>query len=222
VRIFAFALIGMAALATAISLVGPNIDLRVADLFYDPAARSFSAYPWLGLLREHGYVSIVTCIAFLGAAAAARLWPQQRLAASPRAAFFLLSTLVLGPGLAVNVALKDHWHRPRPVQVVQFGGDKAFVNWWNPTGACERNCSFAGGEVSSAAWMTAPALLAPPLWRAAALSAAALFTATIGLSRMSVGAHFFTDVVFGALISVLIVWGMFALLFPLRRDPRQD
>jgi lipid A 4'-phosphatase len=221
-RIFAFALIGLAAAATIVSLIGPDVDLQIARLFYDPAARSFSAYPALALLRDHGYVSIITCIGFLGAAAAGKLWPHCRPKVSGRAAFFLASTLILGPGLVVNVVLKDHWHRPRPVQVIQFGGDKTYVDWWNPTGTCDRNCSFAGGEASSAAWMTAPALLAPPPWRAAALGAAALFTLAISISRMSVGGHFFTDVVFGALISVLVVWGMYVWLFPWPRAPRKD
>jgi membrane-associated phospholipid phosphatase len=230
VRIFAFALIGWAVAATVVTLIGPDVDLLIAHLFYDPTMRSFSAYPALALLRDHGYVSIITCLGFVAAAVADRMRPHyairfspfHRLAVSGRVAFFLASTLILGPGLVVNVALKDHWHRPRPAQVVQFGGDKPYVDWWDRNGTCDSNCSFAGGEASSAAWMTAPALLAPPPWRAAALGAAVLFTAAVSLSRMAVGGHFFTDVLFGALISVLIVWGTHALLFPASRPRGKD
>ncbi|MEX0840683.1 MAG: phosphatase PAP2 family protein [Xanthobacteraceae bacterium] len=216
-RIFAYVLIGLAAAATVLSLIGLGVDLDIARLFFDPAAGRFAAYPALAMLRDHGYVSIATGTGFLIAALAARLLPQLRLSIPGRAVIFLAGSLALGPGLLVNVVFKDHWHRPRPVQVVEFGGGKAYVDWWNPTGACETNCSFASGETASAAWMAAPAMLAPAPWRAAALVAVAIFTATISLSRMSVGAHFFTDVVFGALMAMLAVWAMYALMYDRRR-----
>ena len=112
----------------------------------------------------------------------------------------------------MNGILKEHWGRPRPIQVTQFGGDKPYVNWWNPTGACARNCSFVSGEAATAAWMFGPAMLAPAPWRAAALAAAAVFTATMGGLRMSVGAHFFTDVLIGVLSTMLILLAMRALV----------
>jgi lipid A 4'-phosphatase len=35
---------------------------------------------------------------------------------------FLLLSVIAGPGLIINAVLKDHWDRPRPRDVVQFGG----------------------------------------------------------------------------------------------------
>lgn len=221
-RIIAFSLIGIAAAATAVSLLGPSIDLEVARLFYDPAAQRFPtpSGSYLAMLRDHGYIAIATCVGFLIAALATRLTPKFPLNVSGATAIFLAGSLALGPGLFVNVIFKEHWHRPRPVQVTEFGGDKAFVNWWNPGGGCDRNCSFASGEVASAAWMFGPAMLAPAPLRAAALGAAAIFTATMALSRMAVGAHFLTDVVFGALMSLLALWIMHNLIFHRLRKRR--
>jgi membrane-associated phospholipid phosphatase len=124
---------------------------------------------------------------------------------------FLTLGLLLGPGLLVNGILKEHWGRPRPVDVTQFGGTKVYVDWWNPTGACEHNCSFVSGEAATAAWMFGPAMLVPAPWRVAALAAAAMFTATMSALRMSVGAHFFTDALFGALSTMLILLALRAL-----------
>ncbi len=219
-RIAAFVLIGAIAAATVISLAGTSVDLSIARLFFDPVAHRFPAAsnPTVTLLRERGFVAIVTCAGFVAAALVTRFLPQRRLNVPARAAIFLVTTLALGPGLLVNVVFKDHWHRPRPVQVTEFGGNKSYVDWWNPGGTCDRNCSFASGEASSAAWMFGPAMLAPPPWRPAALAAAAIFTAAVSLSRMAVGAHFFTDVLFGALISILVVWAMHALIMR-RRSP---
>lgn len=220
VRIIAFVLIGVIATITVISLAGPSVDLSIARLFFDPVARRFptASYATIAMLRDHGFVAIVTCVGFVVAAVATHFSPQRRLKVSAHAAIFLVSTLALGPGLLVNVVLKDHWHRPRPVQVTEFGGDKSYVDWWDPRGTCDRNCSFAGGEASSAAWMFGPAMLAPPPWRPAALATAAVFTAAVSLSRMAVGGHFFSDVLFGALISILVVWALHALIIQ-RRTP---
>ncbi len=219
-RIMAFALIGMAAAASIISIIGPSVDLHIARVFFDPATQRFPSNSSLALLRDHGYVSIITCAGFVIAALVTKLLPRLAFNVPGRIAIFLVSSLALGPGLVVNGIFKDHWHRPRPIQVTEFGGDKAYVDWWNPAGACDRNCSFASGEAASAAWMAGPAMLAPAPWRAAALGAAAIFTIIIGTSRMSAGAHFFTDVVFGALMTVLIIWTMYALIFHRRRARR--
>ena len=71
-----------------------------------------------------------------------------------------------------NVLLKEHWGRPRPIDVTQFGGNEHFVPWWDPRGDCTSNCSFVSGDVTGAFWTVAPAALAPAQWRAFAYGAA--------------------------------------------------
>jgi membrane-associated PAP2 superfamily phosphatase len=34
----------------------------------------------------------------------------------------LILSVVIGPGLIINAVFKDHWDRPRPRDVVEFGG----------------------------------------------------------------------------------------------------
>ena len=116
---------------------------------------------------------------------------------------FLTLSLLLGPGLLVNIILKDNWGRPRPGSVTELGGTHAYVHWWDRRGTCQNNCSFASGEAAAAAWMFGPAMLAPPHWRAAAMAGAAVFTVTMSALRIAAGGHFVTDVVFGALISLV-------------------
>ena len=223
VRVFIAVLAGAIAGVTMVLLMGHPLDLAVAKYFYDPASKKFLAEfePAIGRLRDNGLVAIVTCAGFVIAAVVKRLRRQPPgPATSARAILFLVSTLLLAPGLLVNLGLKDHWHRPRPAHLTEFGGKQnyPYVDWWNSAGQCDRNCSFVSGEASSAAWMFAPAMLAPPPWRAAAFAAAAVFTAVISFVRMAAGGHFLTDVLFAIMLTLIVIWVMHGVIFRWRRS----
>jgi membrane-associated phospholipid phosphatase len=136
-----------------------------------------------------------------------RRWPSIP-APSLRALVFLGASLIVGSGLIVNLGLKDHSHRPRPVHVREFGGDEEFRPWFRFDGACRHNCSFASGEAASGAWMLAPALLAPPPFQAAAVVGAGIFAVATSALRVAFGGHFLSDVLFGGLISAFVVVAM--------------
>jgi len=143
------------------------------------------------------------------------LLPRLKPWVSARAAIFLIVTLALGPGLVVNVLLKNHWSRPRPAAVVEFGGSERFVPWWDPRGHCPKNCSFVSGETSSAFWTLAPAALAPASWRFLAYASAVAFGVGMGAMRVAMGAHFLTDVVFAGLFTFIIIVLAYGLIFGL-------
>jgi membrane-associated phospholipid phosphatase len=141
---------------------------------------------------------------------------------SGRAIVLLLASLALAPGLLVNVALKEHWDRPRPIAVREFNGPDRFVPWWDPRGECRHNCSFVAGEASGAFWTLAPAALAPAPVRIFAYAAAIAFGAAVGILRMAFGAHFFTDVAFAGVFTFLIVWTVHGALYRWRRTAIAD
>jgi lipid A 4'-phosphatase len=212
-RAILYVLLAIAVATTAISLIGPSIDLAIAGLFYDPATRKFLAVnnPYLIPLREHGSVAIATCIGIV-VLALLRLLPWRLPGVPPRNAIALTLALIIGPGILVNGILKPYSGRPRPIEVTQFGGNLKFVDWWNMTGGCEGNCSFMSGEGTTAAWMFGPAMLVPPPWRGLAIGAAAVFAGGIGLLRMAAGAHFFTDILIGAIVTILILLALNRLI----------
>ena len=146
--------------------------------------------------------------ALVGLALLKRFVTKDAPAPSLRALVFLGASLLVGSGLIVNLGLKDHSHRPRPVHVREFGGDQDFRPWWRFDGACVRNCSFASGEAASGAWMLAPALLAPPPFQAAAVVGAVVFAVATSALRVGFGGHFLSDVMFGGLISAFVVVAM--------------
>lgn len=189
----------------ALFAAAPGLDLAAAGAFYVGDGRFAGPGPVGDALRRLFYT-----VPFLLLGGAATLALLRRLgfrvpAPTPRALATLVLSLALGPGLLVNVALKDHWHRPRPVQVMDFGGTQPFRPLGWPGGTCARNCSFVSGEGASSFWSVAPALMAPPAWRAAALLAALLYAAATGLLRMTFGGHFLSDTLLAALFTWLVI-----------------
>jgi lipid A 4'-phosphatase len=213
--------IGLAIALTVAALVGgvfaayPQLDIQLAELFYEPAAHGFvAAGDWVIYVRDAASWLITLLVAPAIVAILGKLMlPRRRMLIPGRAALFLSVTLALGPFVVANVILKDHWARMRPADVVQFGGADRFTAWWDPTGPCPDNCSFIAGEPSGAFWTLAPAALAPPQWRPLAYAAALAFGAGMGVLRMAGGAHFFTDVVFAGVFMFLVVWTLHGLIY---------
>jgi lipid A 4'-phosphatase len=188
----------------------PGLDLAASRLVYDDGG--FWGAPAVWRARDLLRVAPFWLLGLLAALWLARRWRWPGLAAPSGAGIvFLMVSLILGPGLIVNLGLKDHSHRPRPVHVTQFGGDEAFRPWYRFDGACKRNCSFASGEAASSFWTLAPALLAPPPLRAVAVAAAILYGVATSALRVLVGGHFLSDVLVGGLISSLVVVALWRL-----------
>jgi membrane-associated PAP2 superfamily phosphatase len=196
--------------------VDPQLDLDLAALGFDSARHLFAvnAQPWVQHTRTAARVliALLALPAFV-AIVLKLLWPRRRMLIEARAALFLIATLALGPGILTNLVLKDHWGRPRPIDVQQFGGDYRFVPWWDPRGDCPNNCSFVAGEPSGAFWTLAPAALAPPPVQAVAYGAALVFGTALGGFRMAAGAHFFSDVVFAGVLMYLVIWTAHGLIY---------
>lgn len=194
----------------------PELDLKLAALFYDPASASFPLkQSGLAAFARDGAMWIAWALALpaLIAIAGKLLRPDRPMLVPGRAAVFLVVTILLSAVVLSNLAFKSHWGRPRPVMVTEFSGPWQFVPWWDPRGACGKNCSFFSGEGATAFWTYAPAALTPPQWRPLAYVAATLFgVATSGL-RMAFGGHFFTDVAAAGLVSFLVIWLAYAWIY---------
>jgi len=202
------------ALTLAVFALWPGVDLAVAHFFYDHggfAGRDGLERFGRDFFRVAPFVVLAAYVALyaLRRAGVAVFWAPTGLGV-----IFLIATMAIGPGLVVNLGLKDHAHRPRPVHVVEFGGPDEFRPWYRFDGACKTNCSFVSGEAATGLWMTAPALLLPPPARAPALAFAFLFGAGAGLLRIAFGGHFLSDALLGGLITLWIVVVARRLLWP--------
>ncbi len=203
----------------------PELDLKLAALFYDPSTRMFplKLNDWAALARDAAmWVAWGLAAPSIAALAIKMIRPDRPLLVSGRAIVFLLATLTLSAGVLTNLTFKTYWGRPRPVVVTQFGGDQQFVPWWDPRGGCGRNCSFFSGEGATAFWTYAPAALSPPPWRPLAYAAATVFGVTTSVLRMAFGGHFFTDVAIAGLVTFLVIWLAFAVIYRWRSTRFSD
>lgn len=192
--------------AGVVFAIHPELDLAAAALFAGPD-HVFVGDTALGRGLRH----VFETVPFLVLAAMLALYALRRFGKvaiwSPNTAgaLMLATSFALGPGLLVNSVLKSHSHRPRPVQVIQFGGSMPFRPWYATDGDCVTNCSFVSGEGASTMWTVAAGLLMPPQIRAGAVVTAVLFGAAAGTLRMAFGGHFLSDTVFAALLTWLVV-----------------
>ena len=203
--------IALAVAATVGLIFGiwPELDLKLAAPLYDPGRGGFFRAYEVWYLRARDTATWLITLAALPAVVALVVKfvrPRRPLLVPGRAIILMLLTLGLGPGVVANLVFKEHWGRPRPIDVTEFGGDEHFRAWWDPRGDCPKNCSFVGGEASGAFWTLAPAAVVPVPWRAAAYGLALAFGAGVSALRMAAGAHFFTDVVFAGVFVFLVIW----------------
>jgi lipid A 4'-phosphatase len=196
----------------------PTIDLFIARVAYEINAGNStptrSLLLFTAILRKVGlWIEILLIALPVVALLIKLLLPRTTMFIPGRAILFLVTSLILGPGLLANVALKDYWERPRPGQLVQFGGNQHFVPWWQPIGDCRKNCSFVSGEASAAFWTIAPAALMPPQWRPLAYAAAIAFGTSISASRIVTDGHFLSDTIFAGIFTYLVIWLLYALIY---------
>jgi lipid A 4'-phosphatase len=203
----------------------PELDLKLGAIFYDAAEKNFplKLNAVASFARDAAmWIAWGFALPSIGALIWKAIRPDRPLLVKGRTIVFLLATIIMSAGVLTNLTFKSYWGRPRPVVVTQFNGAQPFVPWWDPRGSCGKNCSFFSGEGATAFWTYAPAALAPPAWRPLAYAGATLFGVVTSGLRMAFGGHFFTDVAIAGLVSFLVIWLAYALLYRWPRTRLSD
>jgi lipid A 4'-phosphatase len=187
----------LAAVAATVSIDLAGADLAVEALFYSPGAGWVlgTLDPWAFLYR-YGNIPAFA-LGVLGVIAFALSFFSERIRPDRMAALFVVALLAIGPGLIVNTVFKDHWGRPRPSEIVQFGGTQTYRSFWQP-GSPDQGRSFPSGHAAVGFFLMAPFFVLrrkAPGWARRALAAGILYGSLMGLGRMIQGGHFLTDVI---------------------------
>ncbi|MDB5985078.1 MAG: hypothetical protein JWR16_131 [Nevskia sp.] len=184
------------------------LDRLTSGLFWHADGGFFLRDRWPLQLVYHGtrWAMGTLELTLLLTLIAAHLLPRLRKARAQL--WFAVLALALGPGLITHTLLKDHWGRPRPSQIADFGGSDSYVPPWQPSAQCDHNCSFPSGHAVAGFYLITGAWLWPQRrrrWLLAGIAAGGV----IGLVRIMQGGHFLSDV----LAALAVVWLSNALLY---------
>ena len=219
-RVFLFFLLFSVLLL--VPVVWARADLLVSGVFYDPMRGFFWAdTPLLSALHLVAYDGArVLGIAFILLASISFYLRRKRSVTAtegwllPKTWVFLLLALVVAPGLIANVALKDHWGRARPREIVEFGGKAEFSPALVPHfEKAHANGSFVSGDGAFGFFLPAFAYVAPRRSACRFFWGGLLAGCVFGAVRIMMGAHFFSDVVYAAFTMLAGVAWVHAALY---------
>ncbi len=195
----------------------PEVDIWVTSQFYTPAD-GFYLEKQIVIDFIYEYTPVYSWLLFLTLLAGLIFtFKKSSIYGLNRKAFlFLLVTFLLGPGL-LTMIFKDHWDRARPHQTELFGGEMEFSRAFAISDQCDWNCSFYSGHPTTYYFLIAMAMLFTGRKRQAFLLAGIIGGFTVGMVRVVMGGHFFSDIVISGFMVTAIAYLMFLLFY--RRLP---
>lgn len=188
-----------------------DVDMSVSQFFYNlyPGFQAGPVWKWVyhwatipGL-----FVGLVSFIALIFQISPK--WQKYR-----TAALMTFFSLIIGPLVLVNLSLKEHWVRPRPIQLEEYGGKYQYVPIHKIEFKLKGNQqkSFPSGHASMGFFLLVLWRIAARekkrQWSRLALGVATLSTLALSWARLAQGGHFLSDV----LISGYIVWLVILIL----------
>lgn len=190
------------AIFAAFMLAFPGVDLAISSLFFDGKAFHRDEW-WQRLLQQAlGWFLWISIAGVTLLYACNRIWKMNLCSVDARRVLYVVLVLAIGCGFIVNFALKDHFHRARPRDVVEFGGTKSFSPAFQVSDQCRTNCSFSSGDAAGGFFCLALALALSR--RRAAYVAALAVGAVMSVARISAGAHFFSDTVTSFFVMLIV------------------
>ena len=185
-----------------------NWDLELQQQFYDKDSdqvwfqKNYTAWYWA---YHYGtipaiIISVAALLIFIFS------WAIPKLKKFRKYCLLIILTLFFGPGLIINGILKDHWGRPRPRQVQEFGGKWEFKEVWQH-GIPGKGKSFPCGHGSMGfmfivlyySYKKKNQILAYTN-----LGFSFTYGSFIGMARIAQGGHFLSDVIWAGGLTYLI------------------
>lgn len=204
-----------------VSIVPRDLVIAAAQSDCSRAWPGGNVFPWNMFYKWAAAPAALLAAAALTALLAG-FW-MRKYAAWRKEAVFILLLLGLGPGLLINVLLKEEFGRARPREIVEFGGSEQFTPFWRP-GTAGTNSSFPSGHAAIAFAVLGPWFVLREKQRRTAalfLILGLLFGTCVGIARILQGAHFLSDILWAGGL-VYLVGSLLALLMGLDSKGRAD
>ena len=120
----------------------------------------------------------------------------------------IFASLTVWFSLEVNMALKDFWGRVRPYELSTSQHD--FTSWLHPNGV-NGHKSFPSGHTMAGTLCIVFSWFAIGTVRKRLWIVGIIYGAVLGLSRLIIGAHFLSDIVFSYFLTALFIFIMRSL-----------
>jgi len=187
-----------------------DLDMRVANYFYDDHTEEWSSRSsaFWGFIYKYSFIpsfiiSLFCLIALFVSIGKPKFSKWRKVYA------YLALVMIIGAGIISNLILKNNWGRPRPSEVLEFGGKYAFEPVFT-IDTLSTGKSFPSGHASMGYFLIAFGVM---LWSrnkklGAALTIVGLILGSlIGTARIAQGGHFLSDVVWaGAIMWTVSIW----------------
>lgn len=178
-----------------------GLDIKITTNFYTPESGFFlKNNPIILFLYNYSpipaiVVAVISFIIYITSFFTSKLQLYKR------QALFLMFVMIIGPGILINVIFKDHWGRPRPRQIQEFGGTLKYLKAWEP-GKSKEGRSFPSGHASMGFYFMSLYYIFRNKNKKLALGFFVFGVCAgciIGLGRIAQGAHFLSDVMWSGL-----------------------
>lgn len=206
-----YELVGVLSLAVITSLVFwlSDLDIQLAALFYNPD-NAVEHWP----LKQMTFVKVMFDYAFefllsLGVLAFAIFVASffvQNFRVLRYKSLYVVLVIALGPGLVVNLIVKDHWGRPRPVHIHEFGGQYEYIPPAKIGSTPEK--SFVCGHCSVGYAFFAVYFLAQN-HKLFYFLLTLVFAWSMGFTRMAAGGHFLSDILWSGYLVFMVAYGLY-------------
>ena len=204
--------VGFSVLAGLAFTLFPEIDLALARLFWLPDRESFMIWNPFARFVLIGidivsyalllvFYPILLVLTLLARDGSLHRWRRQIV--------FVVASGFLGPIVVVNWIIKEISGRARPRNLEIFGGEAEFTPPFEIADQCITNCAFVSGHASFAFYFLVFAMLLSGRRRTVVMVLIIAFGLAVGLARMMMGGHFFSDIVFAGIVVYLIGWVLY-------------
>jgi membrane-associated PAP2 superfamily phosphatase len=185
--------------------ITPFFDFYCAHFFYSQQNGFYNNAVFASLFQYGELFGLMTGVLTSGICVVSlfyKKWIYWR-----RGALAMVLTLAIGAGLIVNSGFKEYWGRPRPKQVIEFGGKHEYRPFWRPDfHTTEPQRSFPSGHVAMGFYFLSLVLVGKRYRSRLLRNIGLVFVICLGgglmVARVAQGGHFFSDVI----VSPIVMW----------------
>ncbi len=201
-----------------------NLDITIQNFFYSKSLRwIYENNAIVLLLYNYGVMPALVC-GGMAAVLFGLSFAYENVAKFRKQALLIILSLLLGPGLLINVIFKNYSGRPRPREITEYGGQWKFRNVLE-FGVPGKGHSFPCGHCSMGFVFYAFYLIYRKRDRLKAnisMSFAALYGIGMGAGRMLQGAHFASDVLWAAGITFITTETIFFKILKMEQEAKAE